>query len=176
VSLRILTFALSLVPVMAVADHVAPSAPGTVATFVQAANRLPCPNQIGDMAGQLGYRFGATSDTGKDYSETTYAQIDGHAALSVALERTPLGAQFSVTLDTPNTDPDFADRIIAELRTALSLPAPVAAQDLTRGSAHSWQSIPLTGGSARIVVRQLDGSTQIFALLAPLAPGTIRYC
>ncbi len=175
-SLRIITFALSLMPAMAVADHVAPSAPETVAAFVQAANQLPCPSHIGDMAGQLGYRFGATSDTGKDYSETAYEQIDGHAALSVALERTPLGAQYSVTLETPNTDPEFADQLIAELRSALSLPAPVAAQDLSRGSAHSWQTVTLTGGSARIIVRQLDATTQIFALLAPQAPGTIRYC
>jgi hypothetical protein len=176
VLLRIITFALSLSPAMAVAGHVAPSAPDSVSTFVQAANQLPCPARIGDMAGQLGYRFGATSDTGKDYSETAYEQIDGHAALSVALERTPLGAQFSVTLETPQTNPGFADRIIAELRTALSLPAPVAARDLTRGSAHSWQTVTLTGGSARIIVRQLDDTTQIFALLAPQAPGTIRYC
>jgi len=161
---------------MAVADHVAPSASDTVDAFVQAANQLPCPSKLADLADQLGYRFDATSDTGTDYSETAYAQINGHAALSVALERTPLGAQYSVALETPRTGAPFADQIIAQLRSALSLPAPVAAQDLTRGSAHSWQTVTLTGGTARIIVRQLDDTTQVSALLAPLAPGTIRYC
>ncbi|MFV2001866.1 MAG: hypothetical protein ACC619_02690 [Paracoccaceae bacterium] len=164
-----------LAPLTVAAQQPANLAASTVAAFVAVADQLPCQQNIAAMLGDIGYRATAASQDDTDYADIEYAEISGPLLMTVAFERTPIGAQYSVTIDIAETDAGFADRIIAEMRAALSLAAPVSWENLARGSAQSW-TVTLSGGEARIIVRQYEMKTQIIGILAPLRPGAAVNC
>ncbi len=152
-----------------------PAAPDAASAFVATANLLPCQQHIATLAADLGYTETAQTKFDADYVDIVYSDIQGHSLLTVAVENTPIGAQFSVTLDIPETDPEYAEDIATALRTSLSLPAPTQLQNLATGAAQSWNTA-LTGGDAQIIVNHTDMSTQLVALMSPLTRGAQLPC
>lgn len=173
--LRTLATALCLLPLPTLAADVVISAPQSVAKFVRLANLLPCQANISALAPEIGFRPVGTTEIDIDYVDIQYAADLGHTTMTVALEQTPIGAQFSLALELPETDRDFSRQTITALRGELSLPPPVPLQNLAKGFAYSW-NVTLSGGQSQITVRQFDMTTQVFAILAPQNPGTQVIC
>ena len=174
-SSRLIIIFLCLLPLKAMAAHAVPPTQQSVDVFITAASLLPCQQNISAAAQDLGYQETAQTQIDTDYAEIEYSELASHSLLTLAVEDTPIGAQFSVTLDISETDQAYADGITTALRTSLSLPAPTQLQSLAAGSAQSWNTA-LPGGEAQIIVNHTDMNTQLIALMSPLTPGTQLPC
>jgi len=149
---------------------------GLLTGFAQAAARLPCAADVTKVIGRNGYvPSGATGTPEEDYADLDFTNAATGALLTLARERTPRGPQYALSLEFPASDNLSAESLIAALREALGLPAPVGWQNLTSGSAFSWNTT-LGGHGAQIILR-LDGpNIRVMGLLDPIKPGTPVTC
>jgi len=78
-------------------------APDSVAMFIRAATLLPCTQDIATLARDIGYRATAQTRINTDFADTKFAETPGHTMMTIALEQTPIGTQFSLALEFPPT-------------------------------------------------------------------------
>ena len=152
-----------------------PAAPDAAATFIRLANLLPGQQDIAQLAQQLGYRETGQTEMDTDYIDITYSNAANQSHLTVALENTPIGTQFSVLLDIPQTDQTYADTLIAALQLNWSLPDTPQTQYLNTGTARNWIK-DLPNGVAQITVRHDAMTTRLTSILSPRSPGAAQRC
>jgi hypothetical protein len=173
--LRAFKFSVGLLPLLVANALAMPAAPEMATTFALLTDLLPCQTDISVSATSFGYREVAQTQIDIDYSDIEYSDALGQSLLTVALENTPIGAQFSVQLDVSETDQTFADAVVTALRRNWSLPEAVHLQSLASGTAQFWV-IQTTHGAAHIVVHHDNMNTRISGILQPLARGAPLPC
>ena len=174
-SLRALSSFLCMFPVLATGAQAMPEAPGVAMTFSSFASLLPCQQNITETALNLGYTETDQTSIDGDYIDIEYSDAVNQSHLTIAVENTPIGALFSILIDIPETNLNYADTIVTALRRSWALPETVHAQNLTNGSQQNW-TVNLPNGATQITVSHNAMTTQIIGTLTPLRPGTPLSC
>jgi len=172
---RVFASTVCVLPLLVTQVAAMPAASETASAFANLASLLPCQPDIEILAEDLGYRKVAQTQIDKDYADIEYSDVLNQTHLTVSFEGTPIGAQFSVLLDIPETDQVYADTVVTALRRDWSLPESVHLQNLASGTAQFW-TVELPKGVAQITVRHDNMTTQISGTLEPQTRGIPLPC